>query len=347
MNSQQTVLIVDDIELNIETLLELLGDRYDLLAATDAKDALEIIHEEHIDLILLDIVMPGINGYEMCQMLKKDTKTADIPIIFITSKTDEDSIEYAYDVGGIDYITKPFRAKEVLSRVSTHLALSRQQHDLELIVAKKTKELQDINKELEDTQREMVFIIGVIGEHRSRETANHVMRVAKYSEILAVGYGLDEKRVKLLKEASPMHDIGKVGIADNILNKPGKFTQEEFEQMKQHASLGYEMLKYSHRELLEASAIVAYQHHEKWDGSGYPQGLLGEEIHIYGRITAVADVFDALGSVRVYKEAWSDDKIFEYFKKERGGHFEPKLVDVLFDNLDEILLVRDKFKDLN
>ena len=345
MSLEETILIVDDTELNVETLMELLGDKYDLLAATDGEDALEILGDEHVDLILLDIMMPGIDGYEVCKRVKENSATENIPIVFITAKTDEDSIERAYDVGGVDYITKPFRAKEVLSRVANHLALSKQQHYLEAMVTQKTEELRDINRELEDTQKEIVFTMGAIGEKRSRETGNHVRRVALYSEVLALGYGLDERTAKLIKEASPMHDIGKVGISDKILNKPEPFTREEFEIMKQHAALGYEMLKYSHRELLEASAIVAYEHHEKWDGSGYPKGKSGEEIHIYGRITAIADVFDALGSMRVYKDAWKDEDIFALFKEERGKHFEPRLVDVFFENIDKILAIRDKFED--
>ena len=187
--------------------------------------------------------------------------------------------------------------------------------------------------------------MGIIGENRSKETGNHVKRVALYSEVLALGYGLGKKQAKLLKDISPMHDIGKVGIPDDTLNKPARFTPQEFEIMKKHSTLGYEMLKKSKRELLNNASIVAYTHHEKWDGSGYPRGLKGEEIHIYGRITALADVFDALGSDRVYKKAWDDEKIFALFKEESGKHFDPKVVEVFFDNLDEILKIRDSLKD--
>ncbi len=210
----------------------------------------------------------------------------------------------------------------------------------------RTELIQTLYHEIEDTQKEIIFTMGAIGESRSKETANHVKRVAHYSEILALGYGMSQKEAKLLKEASPMHDIGKVGIPDAVLKKPGRLNDEEMEIMKQHTTLGYEMLRHSKRELLQAAAIVAYQHHEKWDGSGYPRGLSGEDIHIYGRITAVADVFDALGSNRVYKKAWEDEKIFEIFRKERGKHFDPKLVDIFFKKLPEILKVRETFKDL-
>lgn len=207
-------------------------------------------------------------------------------------------------------------------------------------------EIRDLNNEIEDTQREVVFTMGAIGESRSKETGNHVKRVAEYSKLLALYYGLSEDEAEMLKQASPMHDIGKVAIPDAILNKPGKFTDEEFEYMKKHAELGYEMLNSSNRPLLKAAAIVAYEHHEKYNGRGYPRGLSAEDIHIYGRITAVADVFDALGSDRVYKKAWSDDKIFDLFKKERGEHFDPKLVDIFFNHLDEFLEIRNRFKDI-
>ena len=209
----------------------------------------------------------------------------------------------------------------------------------------RTGEILILNQEIEETQKEVVFTMGAIGETRSKETGNHVKRVAEYSKILALKYGLSEYDVELLRQASPMHDIGKVGIADNILNKPARFTPEEFEIMKTHSSLGYEMLKSSQRPLLKLAATVAYQHHEKWDGSGYPQGLKGEQIDIAGRITAIADVFDALESHRCYKEAWADEKIFTLFKEEKGKHFDPKLVDIFFENLDEFLKIRDSFQD--
>ena len=206
-------------------------------------------------------------------------------------------------------------------------------------------EITNLNHEIENTQKEVVFTMGAIGESRSKETGNHVKRVAEYSKLLALYYGLDEKEAELLKQASPMHDIGKVAIPDAILNKPDRFDEAERKIMDTHAALGYEMLKHSNRPLLKTAAIVANEHHEKWDGSGYPRGLGGEDIHIYGRITALADVFDALGSDRVYKEAWSDEKIFNLFKEERGNHFDPTLVDIFFEHLDEFLKIRDSLKD--
>ena len=203
-----------------------------------------------------------------------------------------------------------------------------------------------LNDEIITTQKEVVYTMGEIAETRSKETGNHVKRVALYSEILAHRYGLNQEEVQLLKLASPMHDIGKIAIPDQILNKPGKHTPEEFEVMKTHAAIGFEILKNSNRRILKAASIVAQQHHEKWDGSGYPLGLSGETIHIYGRITAIADVFDALSSDRVYKQAWPDDKIFALIKEQSGKHFDPKLVEIFFDNLDEILAIRNSLKDI-
>ena len=210
---------------------------------------------------------------------------------------------------------------------------------------KEYDELMALKIEIEETQKEVVFTMGAIGESRSKETGNHVKRVAEYSKILALHCGLDEKEAEMLKQASPMHDIGKIAIPDAVLNKPGRFNDEERKIMDTHAQIGYDMLKMSNRTLLKTAATVAYEHHEKWDGTGYPNRLKGEEIHLYGRITALADVFDALGSDRVYKKAWNDEKIFNLFKEERGTHFDPRLVDIFFDNLDEFLSVRDSLKD--
>lgn len=210
----------------------------------------------------------------------------------------------------------------------------------------KLKEVEALSKEIEETQKEVVFTMGAIGESRSKETGNHVKRVAEYSKLFALYIGLPEKEAEMLKQASPMHDIGKVAIPDAVLNKPGRFDEHEREIMNTHAELGYNMLNHSERPLLKMAATVAYEHHEKWDGTGYPQGLKAEKIHIYGRITAMADVFDALGSDRCYKKAWDDERIFNLFKEERGKHFDPQLVDIFFEHLDEFLKIREELKDI-
>lgn len=204
-----------------------------------------------------------------------------------------------------------------------------------------------VNKEIEETQREILYILGELTEARSEETGNHVKRVSKYSRILAEKYGLSKREIMLITMAAPIHDVGKVGIPDSILLKPGKLTPEEFEIVKTHTTIGYNLLKSSNREVLKSAAIIAHEHHERYDGKGYPRGLKGNHIHIFGRIVGVADVFDALGSPRVYKKAWVMNDILKYFKEEKGKHFDPDLVDILFDNLDEFIQIKEKFSDKN
>ncbi|MDD9265721.1 HD domain-containing phosphohydrolase [Paenibacillus sp. GCM10023248] len=202
-----------------------------------------------------------------------------------------------------------------------------------------------LTNEIEETQKEIIFRMGEIGESRSKETGNHVKRVAEYSYLLALGLGMSQEEAELLKMASPMHDIGKVAIPDSVLNKPGKLTDEEFRLMQNHTLIGYNLLKNSNRHILKTAAIVAYEHHEKWNGRGYPRGIQGEDIHIFGRITAIADVFDALGSERVYKKAWELERILQLFREERGEHFDPAVVDTFFQQLPALLRVREQYAD--
>lgn len=204
----------------------------------------------------------------------------------------------------------------------------------------------ELQQEMIHTQKELIYAMGEIGENRSQETGNHVKRVAEYSCLLARLAGMDEQQANILKIASPMHDIGKVGIPDSILNKPGRLDAEEWAIMQTHAEIGYNLLRHSDRPILQAAAIVAREHHEKWDGSGYPAGICGEDIHLYGRITAVADVFDALGSDRVYKQAWPLEKILDLLQEQRAKHFDPRLIDLFVENLDEFLAIRDELPDV-
>ncbi|WP_135554183.1 HD domain-containing phosphohydrolase [Paenibacillus cymbidii] len=225
------------------------------------------------------------------------------------------------------------------------------QKDLEYLTlaasyAGKSLESVQLHHEIEETQKEIIFTMGEIGESRSKETGNHVKRVAEYSYLLAKGLGMGQEECDLIKMASPMHDIGKVAIPDSVLKKPGKLTEEEFDIMKAHTDIGYGLLKNSTRRILKTAAILAYEHHEKWNGKGYPRGLKGEEIHIYGRITAIADVFDALASDRVYKKAWELDRILNLFIEERGHHFDPRVVDTFMEQLPKILKIRDDYQDI-
>ena len=206
-------------------------------------------------------------------------------------------------------------------------------------------ELKNLNKEIVETQKEVIFTMGSIGETRSKETGQHVRRVAEYSRLFALLSGVNEFEADLIAMASPMHDIGKVGIPDAILNKKGILDESEFEIMKTHVTIGYDMLKHSDRPIMRTASIIALEHHEKWDGSGYPQGLSGDEINLYGRVTALADVFDALGSERCYKKAWPDEKVFDFIKEQSGKHFDPMLVQMFFDNIDQFFEIRSKYKD--
>ena len=218
--------------------------------------------------------------------------------------------------------------------------------DMSKSIKEGIEQIEELHGEITNTQKEIIYTMGEIAETRSKETGNHVKRVAEYSYILAKKIGLSEEEASILKLASPMHDIGKVGIPDNILNKPGKLTFEEFEIMKTHTHLGFEMLRYSKKPILQAASIVARDHHEKYNGEGYPRGLKEKEIHIFARITAIADVFDALGSDRVYKKAWDDEKIFKLFNEEKGKHFDPDIIELFFENIDEIYKIRSMFKDI-
>jgi response regulator RpfG family c-di-GMP phosphodiesterase len=253
-------------------------------------------------------------------------------------------------------ITIPFRnndgavigAYQAINKMTETAAFAPK--DLELLslaasYAGKSLESVMLHQEIVDTQREIIATMGEIGEMRSKETGNHVKRVAEYSYVLALAIGLSQPEAELLRTVSPMHDIGKVAIPDSVLNKPGKLTDEEYGIIKSHTRIGHQLLKGSRRELLRAASIVAEQHHEKWDGGGYPNGLAGGEIHIYGRITAVADVFDALSAERVYKAAWPLEKIERLFREERGRHFDPAVVDAFFAELPKLLEIRERLTD--
>ncbi|MEP1868452.1 MAG: HD domain-containing phosphohydrolase [Paraglaciecola sp.] len=342
------ILIVDDVSENIQVAMNILKEEsYTFSFASDGQEALDLIKNNAFDLILLDIMMPKINGYDVCLQIKQLDHVKDTPVIFLTAKADVDAISKGFEVGGVDYIVKPFHANELLVRVKTHveLALSRQAlKDRTTEVEIKAKlQAARLTEEIEINQCEMIYILMEVMESTSDETGQHIKRVADISKLLAqyVSY-LSEEEISSIFLASPMHDIGKIAIPEDILHKPGKLTDEEMTIMKTHAEKGYELLKSSKRRLTNAAAIIAYQHHEKWDGSGYPRGLKGEEIHIFGRIVALADVFDALTHKRQYKNAWTVDDAVEYIKQNSGKHFDPALVDILITNLSEFLEIMNQ-----
>ena len=339
------ILIVDDVVDNIRVAMNILKeDDYEFSFANSGTEALRLIADEAeaFHLILLDIMMPGIDGYEVCQKLKENYFTADIPVIFLTAKVDVDSISKGFEVGGVDFITKPFHADELLARVKTHLELYHarellKQHNLYL-KSKVKFEKQRLLSELEDSQKEMIFILAELMEATSDETGKHIKRIAETSALMAKYHpSLNEDDVDILYHASPMHDIGKMTIPWDILHKPGQYTEQEFSLMKNHTTNAFKLLSCSERKLIKAAAIIAHEHHEKWNGKGYPRGLKGSDIHIYGRIVALADVFDALTHKRQYKEAWEINDAVSYIKDHRGTQFDPELVDIFEEHLDEFI----------
>ena len=340
------VLIVDDIGLNIQMVANLLKDEnYQLSYAMSGEQALKLLSEKVYDLVLLDIMMPGLDGFETCKQLKELPNCREIPVIFLTARHDQESIVRSFECGGQDYVTKPFNPSELIARVRTHLKLRAFKAEQQKQIDKAVEDLQKANLELANSQQEVVFTVGAIAESRSEETGRHVKRVAEYSKLLAVLSGFPIHEADIVALASPMHDLGKVGIPDDILNKPGPLTDSEREIMDQHVILGYNMLKHSKHQIMQTAAIIALEHHEKWDGSGYPYQKTGEEIHIFGRITALADVFDAISSKRCYKESWSDEESFELIRAEKGKHFDPNLVDLFFDNIDQFMEIKVSFPD--
>ena len=357
---QGTILVVDDERLNINLLVELLGDRHTVLVAKNGEQALARAHGSPApELILLDIMMPEMDGYEVLRRLRSDPATHAIPVIFITAMGEVGDETKGFEMGAVDYITKPFSPAVVMARVSTQLSLERarrllaaQNQILEEKVAERTREL-------ELTRDVTMHSLASLAETRDNETGNHIRRTQHYVRLLAerlrdhpkYGGYLDDATIDLLFKSAPLHDVGKVGVPDSILLKPGKLTDEEFEVMKGHTTLGRDAIDSSERALGEGASFlrlireIAYTHHEKWDGSGYPRGLRGEEIPISGRLMAVADVYDALISKRVYKAAFSHEKAVEIIREGRGSHFDPDMVDGFLLIADSFDAVAQRFVD--
>jgi putative two-component system response regulator len=347
MINSSRILIVDDVVDNIRVAMNVLKeDNYEFSFAHSGTEALRLIFDDDgaFDLILLDIMMPGVNGFEVCQKLKENHDTRDIPIIFLTAKTDIDAITKGFELGGVDYVTKPFHANELLARVKTHLELYQakdllKKHNL-FLKSKIKLERQRLLSELEDSQKEMIFILAELMEATSDETGKHIKRIAESSALMAKYHpSLNEDDINTLYHASPMHDIGKMTVPAEILHKPGRYTEEEFSIMKTHTTNAYELLSRSGRKLVKAAAIIANEHHEKWNGTGYPRGMKGQEIHLYGRIVALVDVFDALTHKRQYKEAWAIDDAVNYIVNHRETQFDPELVDIFQTHLDEFIAI--------
>lgn len=323
---RRTLLLVDDEATNLQVLRHTLQDGHRLLFAKDGHAALDLVQKDRPDLILLDVMMPGMTGYDVCKALKADARTASIPVIFVTALADVEHEHKGLELGAVDYIAKPFNPHIVKARVRTHLSLVHADEVLE-------------------TRLQIVRCLGKAAEYKDNETGAHVIRMSHYSRIVAVALGFDEYQADELLHAAPMHDVGKIGIPDAILTKPGKLTAEEWAVMRRHTVIGANILGDHSSGLLKLAASIALYHHEKWDGSGYPHGLAGEEIPLPARIVALADVFDALTSERPYKRAWSVEDAVSLIRKESGKHFDPQVVSAFLDNLPEILKVKERWAD--
>lgn len=335
---KQTVLVVDDTPANIDVLVGILKDDYIVKAAINGHMALKIAKTTPPDLILLDIMMPEIDGYQVCQQLKEDFTTKHIPVIFITAKIGVEDELRGFKLGAVDYIAKPISPPVVLARAQTHLALYDQNRELDKRVRKQTDELHE-------TRLQIIQRLGKAAEFKDNETGLHVIRMSKYSHVLAKAAGLNDADAELIMNAAPMHDIGKIGIPDNILKKPGKLTDEEFDTMKTHCQIGGDVIGEDNSELLKLAREIALSHHEKWNGRGYPNGLVGDLIPFSGRLVAITDVFDALTSVRPYKKAWSVEDSVALLEKESGCHFDPDLVPLFVNSLPEILEIKNTHQE--
>jgi len=337
--SKQSILVVDDTPENIDLLSELLREDYRVRVATSGERALKIIYsDEPPDIILLDIMMPGLSGLEICRRLKANPDRRRIPIIFVTAMSTIEDEQRGLELGAVDYISKPISPPIVKARVRTHLALYDQSRELERMVHQRTQELMT-------TRQQIIRRLGRAAEFKDNETGNHVLRMSHYARLIATAHGLGEEAADIIFNTAPMHDIGKIGIPDSILLKPGKLDAEDWKIMHQHPIMGAEIIGKHENELLETARIIALSHHEKWNGSGYPQGLKGEDIPLEGRIVAIADVFDALVSVRPYKEAFSIEESLRTMEAEIGKHFDPSLMQAFQKALPEILRVKEIYAD--
>ena len=331
---KQTILVVDDTPENIDVLSGVLRHEYKVKAALNGEYALKIANSApKPDMILLDIMMPGMDGYEVCSQLKANPATARIPVIFVTAKNQEEDEKKGLALGAVDYITKPISPPIVLARVHTQLALYDQNRVLEQKVRERTEELQR-------TRLEIIRRLGLAAEFKDNETGLHVIRMSHYSRLIAEVVEHGDEWSDLVFNAAPMHDIGKIGIPDKIMLKPGKLDDEEWKLMRKHPEFGAAIIGEHSSELMQMSREIALSHHEKWNGSGYPYGLKCEEIPLSGRIVAIADVFDALTTERPYKKAWTVEDAVKLIDKNSGSYFDPNLVPLFHVVMSEILDIK-------
>lgn len=361
--AKPTVLVVDDTPDNLALMSNLLRNDYKVKVANCGEKALKIAQADGApDLILLDIMMPEIDGYEVCRRLKGDSRTRDIPIIFLTAKSDIKDETYGLELGAADYITKPISPPIVLARIKTHLSIKAVQDFLRDKNDFLEKEVKKRMAEIMAIQDVTIHAMASLAETRDTDTGNHIRRTQNYVKLLAeklrkhprFSHFLDDdKIIELLFKSAPLHDIGKVGIPDQILLKPGRFDSNEFEIMKRHAELGRNVIQQAENELgiempfLKIAKEIAYSHQEKWDGSGYPEGLSGDDIPISARLMAVADVYDALISRRVYKEGMSHEKAAEIMLQGKSRHFDPDVIDAFLALQEEFAEIASKYADMS
>lgn len=343
----QEVLIIDDTEINLILFGALIKklDNCQSHSFASPLDGLAWAATHTPDLVIVDYMMPDIDGLEFIQRFRALPSCVDVPILMITAN-DQKQVRYrALDSGANDFLAKPVDKVEFLARAKNMLSLSSARRKLADHAEWLSSEVRKATEVILQRERDTVFRLCKAAEFRDPETGAHILRMAHYSQLIAKKLGLPPDEQELLLEAAPMHDIGKVGITDNILLKPGRLDAAEFEIMKQHAAFGYELLKNSNSRVLQAGAEIALGHHEKYDGSGYPQGLKGEAIPIFSRIVAVADVFDALTSERPYKKAWSLEQAVDFLNAGSGTHFDPRCVQAFLDGFDDVLAIRDRYQE--
>ena len=348
--SAPKVLIIDD-EFTSRVIFEKIvhGIRDDIIVKSFSSplEALDWMHSNPPDLVLLDYLMEEMSGLEVLKKIRQIRLLEDTPVIIVTGTTDENIRYQALDCGATDFITKPLDIYECRVRCRNLLSLSLhhklQQHRSESL----EKSVADATQQILLREYETLFRLAKAGEYRDTETGNHVLRMSKYSRLIAAGLGLDEEHCHLIEMASPMHDIGKIGIPDHILLKPGKLTADEYDVMKKHPSIGFEILQDSSSKFIRLGAMIAFGHHEKFDGSGYPQGLKGEDTPLEARIVAIADVFDALTSVRPYKKAWTNEDALEFLVANKGTHFDPRCLNVFIDQFSKAVLIQQQLRDFH
>lgn len=349
-----TVLVVDDIEMNLRIMRDVLKNlgTIEILEARNGKEALNCLAQRaDVDIVLLDLEMPVMNGYETLRYLKVHERFRDIPVIIVTSEKSE--VKKILEMGANDFIAKPFDPGELTLRVMNHVR-SKKLGDLardmtgvlEMEIVRKTAALQKALSFSREAEFEISLRLGRAAESRDLETGMHIRRISEMSKELAILHGLSADECEIVRHASPLHDVGKIGIPDRILLKPGKLDAEEFQLMKMHAAIGGKILDNGDKfPVIRAGKIIALQHHERWDGKGYPYGLAGSEIHIYGRIVMVADIFDALTSERPYKKPFPLEKAFEIMQSDRGVFFDPELLDLFMDNRDTFIRIKEELAE--